>query len=262
MSKPTFLIESLSAGYRNHTALNSINLTICEKEFVSIIGPNGAGKSTLLKVISGSISPSSGAVIFNDSNLNKYSKRELASKMSVVVPITGELPDFSVKMFLSFGRFPFKRLLSQDKMEESIIEEVADLCGIVHLLNRSIKELSAGEFQLVKIARALVQNKDVLLLDEPVTNLDYKHVIQIMDIIFELNQTGSTIIAAFHDVNIAAEYSSRIIALKNGSIYFDESPHNAISRDKLSGLYDSEFLCKPNPVTGRPSAYPVSRLLK
>ena len=260
MSNPIFLLESLSAGYKNHTALNSINLSICEKEFVSIIGPNGAGKSTLLKVISGAIAPSKGTVVFNGNSLNKYSKRELASKMSVVVPITGEIPDFSVKMFLSFGRFPFRRLLVSDKMEESIVAEISELCGIEYLLRRSIKELSAGEFQLVKIARALVQNKDVLLLDEPIENLDYRHVIQIMDIIFSLNRTGSTIIATFHDVNIAAEYSTRIIALKNGAIYFDESPHNAISEDKLSGLYDSKFLCKANPVTGRPSAYPVPRL--
>jgi len=262
MSNPIFLIESLSAGYRNHTVLNSIHLSICEKEFVSIIGPNGAGKSTLLKVISGSIIQSEGTVVFNGNNLSKYSKRELASKMSVVVPITGDLPDFSVKMFLSFGRFPFRRLFTPDKNEEAIIKEISELCAIEHLLHRSIKELSAGEFQLVKIARALVQNKDVLLLDEPVANLDYKHVIQIMDIIFSLNRTGSTIISAFHDVNIAAEYSSRIIALKNGSIYFDGTPDNSISEEKLSGLYDSNFLCGNNPVTGRPSVYPVSRLLK
>ena len=259
MSKPIFLIDSLSAGYGNHTALNSIHLSIGEKEFVSLIGPNGAGKSTLLKVISGSIIQSSGTVVFNGNNLNNYSRRELASKMSIVVPITGDIPDFSVKMFLSFGRFPFRRLLTQDKAEGSVIKEISELCAIDHLLHRSIKELSAGEFQLVKIARALIQNKDLLLLDEPVANLDYKHMIQIMDILFEFNKSGSTIIAAFHDVNIAAEYSTRIIALKKGSICFDESPRNAISEEKLFGLYDSKFLCINNPVTGRPSAYPVPR---
>jgi iron complex transport system ATP-binding protein len=262
MNKPIFVIDQLSAGYRNHTVLNSIHLSIGKGEFVSLIGPNGAGKSTLLKVISGSIKGTGGAVIFNEKNINSYNKKELASKMSVVVPITGDIPDFSVKMFLSFGRFPFKRLFTPDKTEESIIKEISELCAIVHLLDRGIKELSEGEFQLVKIARALIQNKDLLLLDEPVANLDYKHVIQIMDILLRFNKSGSTIISAFHDVNIAAEYSSRIIALKTGSIYFDESSHNAISEDKLSGLYDSKFICKKNPVTGRPSAYPVSPLFK
>jgi len=258
MSKPVFLIDSLSAGYRDNTVLDSIHLTLSESEFVSIIGPNGAGKSTLLKVISRAIAPSSGTVIFNDKNISNYSKRELASKMSVVVPIPGDIPDFSVKMFLSFGRFPFKRLFTPDNTEESIIKDISELCAIDRLLARSIKELSAGEFQLVKIARALIQNKDLILLDEPVSNLDYKHVTQVMDILLEFNRTGSTIIAAFHDVNIAAEYSSRIIALKKGSIYFDGTPNDVISEDKLSGLYDSKFLCRNNPVTGRPVVYPVS----
>ena len=157
----------------------------------------------------------SSAVILHD-----YSRKELAAEMSVVNPITGDIPDFSVKMFLSFGRFPFRKLFSFDDMEESIIEEMASLCGIDHLLERSIKELSAGEFQLVQISRALIQNRDVLLLDEPVSNLDYRHMIQVMDILSALNRSGSTIICALHDVNTAAEYSSRIIALKNGSYIF------------------------------------------
>ena len=134
---------------------------------------------------------------------------------------------------------------------------MAALCGIDHLLGRSIKELSAGEFQLVQISRALVQNRDLLLLDEPVSNLDYRHMIQVMDILSALNKTGSTIICALHDVNIAAGYSSRIIAVKNGSIYFDGIPENVISEDLLSGLYESRFFCGKNPVTGHPSVYPV-----
>ena len=258
MSKHIFLIESLSARYGNNIALNSIHLSIGEKEFVSIIGPNGAGKSTFLKILSGALLPASGAVIFNENNLTDYNKRELASKMSVVAPITGDIPDFSVKMFLSFGRFPFRRLWTNHKMEDAIISEISELCGIDHLLHRSIRELSAGEFQLVKIARALVQNRDILLLDEPVANLDYKHIIQVMDILREFNRSGSTIISAFHDVNIAAEYSSRIIALKSGSIYFDGIPDKVISEDKLLELYDAKFLCRVNPVTGRPAVYPVS----
>jgi iron complex transport system ATP-binding protein len=177
--------------------------------------------------------------------------------MSIVTPIIGDIPDFSVKMFLSFGRFPYRKLFSFDEMEDAAIEEMAEMCGIVHLLVRSIRELSAGEFQLVQIARALIQNRDVLLLDEPVSNLDYRHMIQVMDILSSLNKSGSTIICALHDVNTAAEYSSRIIALKNGALYCDGVPEKVIFEETLSGLYDSKFFCGKNPVTGRPSVYPV-----
>jgi len=257
MKEPVFLIDSLSAGYSGKTVVKTVSFGVGRGEFISLIGPNGAGKSTIIKAISGSIPVYSGRVLFLGRKLDDYRKRELAVEMSIVNPITGEIPDFSVKMFLSFGRFPFRKLFSFDNAKDPIIDEMASRCGIVHLLERSITELSAGEFQLVQISRALIQNRDVLLLDEPVSNLDYRHMIQVMDILSALNRSGSTIICALHDVNTAAEYSSRIIALKDGVINFDGVPEKVISEEALSGLYDSKFFCGKNPVTGRPSVYPV-----
>jgi iron complex transport system ATP-binding protein len=257
MREPVFLVDSLSAGYSGNTVVNAVSFGIGKGEFISLIGPNGAGKSTVIKAISGTIPVSGGRVLFHGRNLHEYRRKELAAGMSVVTPVIGDIPDFSVKMFLSFGRFPFRKLFSFDDMEDAAIEEMAEMCGIVHLLVRSIRELSAGEFQLVQIARALIQNRDVLLLDEPVSNLDYRHMIQVMDILSSLNKSGSTIICALHDVNTAAEYSSRIIALKNGALYCDGVPEKVIFEETLSGLYDSKFFCGKNPVTGRPSVYPV-----
>ncbi len=257
MKEPVFLVDMLSAGYNRNVVVDNISFGIGRGEFISLIGPNGAGKSTVIKAVSGSIPVVNGTVLFQGRDLAGYKRRELAAGMSVVTPIIGEIPDYSVKMFLSFGRFPFRRLFSFEDMNDLIIDEMASLCGVVHLLNRSIRELSAGEFQLVQVARALIQNSDVLLLDEPVSNLDYKHMIQVMDILSELNRSGSTIVCALHDVNIAAEYSSRIIALKKGEIYFDGIPEDVIVEDTLSGLYDSKFYCGKNPLTGRPSVYPV-----
>ena len=257
MKEPVFLIDSLSAGYSGKTVVKTVSFGVGRGEFISLIGPNGAGKSTIIKAISGSIPVYSGRVLFLGRKLDDYRKRELAVEMSIVNPITGEIPDFSVKMFLSFGRFPFRKLFSFDNAEDQIIDEMSSRCGIVHLLERSIRELSAGEFQLVQISRALIQNRDVLLLDEPVSNLDYRHMIQVMDILSALNRSGSTIICALHDVNTAAEYSSRIIALKDGVINFDGVPEKVISEEALSGLYESKFFCGKNPVTGRPSVYPV-----
>ncbi|HNX25510.1 MAG TPA: ABC transporter ATP-binding protein [Spirochaetota bacterium] len=258
MKEPVFLVDSLSAGYGGKTVINTVSFGVGRGEFITLIGPNGAGKSTIIKAISGSLPAYSGRVLFLGRNLAEFRKKELASEMSVVNPVNGEIPDFSVKMFLSFGRFPFRKLFSFDNMEDdAVIGEMASRCGIVHLLERSIRELSAGEFQLVQVCRALIQNREVLLLDEPVSNLDYRHMIQVMDILSALNKTGSTIICALHDVNTAAEYSSRIIAFKNGVINFDGNPEKVISEEALSGLYDSRFFCGKNPVTGRPSVYPV-----
>jgi iron complex transport system ATP-binding protein len=257
MKEPVFLLDAMSAGYHKNIVVDKVSFGIGRGEFVSLIGPNGAGKSTIIKAISGLIDIISGSVLFLGRNIGDYRRKELAGELSVVSPIYGDIPVFSVRMFLSLGLFPFRKILGSDNTDESVIEETASLCGITHLLERSIKELSAGEFQLVQISRALIQNRDVILLDEPVSNLDYSHMIQVMDILCGLNKTGSTIVCALHDVNTAAEYSSRIIAIKNGSVFFDGVPEKIISEKSLSGLYDSKFYCGRNPVTGRPSVFPV-----
>lgn len=258
MREPVFLVDSLSAGYNTKTVVSNVSFGIGKGEFVSLIGPNGAGKSTVIKALSGSIPLYGGRVLFMGRSLDDYRRKELAAGMSVVSSITGDIPDFTVKMFLSFGRFPYRKIFSFDNPEDdSIISGMALRCGIVHLLERSIRELSAGEFQLVQVSRALIQNREVLLLDEPVSNLDYRHMIQVMDILSALNRSGSTVICALHDVNTAAEYSSRIIALKDGTINFDGHPEKVISEEALAELYDSRFYCGKNPVTGRPSVYPV-----
>lgn len=258
MREPVFIADSLSAGYGKNIVINNVSFGIGRGEFISLIGQNGAGKSTIIKTISGSIPAISGGIYFLGRSLNDYSRRELAAEMSSVSPVTGGIPDYSVRMFLSFGLFPFRKLFSFNYPGESLIEETAALCGTDHLLDRSIKELSAGEFQLVQISRALIQNREVLLLDEPVSNLDYRHMVQVMDILSGLNRSGSTVICALHDVNTAIEYSSRIIAVKNGGIYFDGDPEKVINENSLSELYDSKFFCGKNPVTGRPSVYPVA----
>lgn len=257
MKDPVFLLDSMSAGYHNNVVVSKISFGIGRGEFISLIGPNGAGKSTIIKAISGLINVLSGHVFFMGRNLGDYSRKELAGELSVVSPIYGDIPDFTVRMFLSLGLFPYRKLFGTGNPHESVIGHTASICGISDLLERSIKELSAGEFQLVQISRALIQNRNVILLDEPVSNLDYRHMIQVMDILCGLNKSGSTIICALHDVNTAAEYSSRIIAIKKGSVYFDGVPENVISEKSLSGLYDSKFYCGRNPVTGRPSVYPV-----
>ncbi len=257
MKEPVFSVESLCAGYRDKIILNNISFEIESGEFVTLIGPNGAGKSTLIKTISGLIPVHSGGVSFLGRDIRHYSRKKMAECMSAVSPVTGDIPDFTVELFLSFGRFPFSSPFSSDETGDSIINDMAFRCGIEHLLLRSIKELSAGEFQLVQMARALVQNRNVLLLDEPVSNLDYRHMVQVIDILTGLHRSGSTIICALHDVNIAC-YSSRIIAVKNGNIYFDGVPDEVITEDSLSGLYESKFYCGKNPVTGHPAVYPVT----
>ncbi len=257
MGNAVFSVDSVSAGYGMKSVLKNISFMVGAGEFISLVGPNGAGKSTIIRALSGSIPAAGGRIKFYGREIGGYSIRELASMMSLVISFTGEMPDFTVKLFLSMGRFPHRKQFAPDPMEESIVADTAAMCGVTHLLKRSIKELSTGELQIVQIARALIQNSGVLLLDEPVSNLDYRHLVEIMGILSSLKKNGATIICALHDVNTAIEYSTRLIAVKEGTVFFDGSPVEAVSEESISGLYDTKFYCGKNPVTGLPLVYPV-----
>lgn len=256
MSEELFRIIEADAGYRNHRFINRLTLCVSSGDFVSLIGPNGAGKSTIMKLLSGLISPFSGSVEFAGRDLRSFGVRELAKSFSVVSQLSGELPDFKVGTFLSLGRFPFLDILDGNSSDDSYLD-IASETGVTHLFERSIRELSAGEFQLVQITRALVQNRSILLLDEPVSNLDYYHITRIMDILKKLHHGGTTIICALHDVNAALDYCSRVIAVKEGRVFFDGVPDRVINESSMKGLYGTEFYCGINPVTGRPLVLPV-----
>jgi iron complex transport system ATP-binding protein len=256
MSEELFRITDADAGYRKNCFIKNLSFSVIKGDFISLIGPNGAGKSTIIKLLSGILSPFGGKVEFMDRDIRSIGNRELAKSFSVVSQISGELPDFTVKNFISLGRFPFFDILDGNDADNSYIE-MASRTGVTRLLDRSIRELSAGEFQLVQVTRALVQNKNILLLDEPVSNLDYRHIVMIMDILKKLHHEGTTIICALHDVNAAMDYCSRVVAIKDGAVFFDGEPDVVINQNSMSGLYETEFYCGISPVTGRPLLLPV-----
>jgi len=261
MAEELFRIINADAGYRGNCFIKGLNLPVVKGDFIALIGPNGAGKSTIIRLLSGLLSPVKGSVEFMGKNISLTGSRELAKNFSVVSGITGEIPDFSVKSFLLLGKFPFLEILDGVPADDTYIE-VASKTGVIHLLNRSIRELSAGEFQLVQITRALVQNYRVLLLDEPVSNLDYQHIVRIMDILKKLHNEGTTVVCALHDVNAAIDYCSRVIAVKNGEILFDGVPGVVINQESMRSLYNTDFYCGKNPVTGRPLVLPVPEIFR
>ena len=250
-------IRSLEAGYGNIPVLKKISISIDSGCFLGIIGPNGAGKSTLVKALAGLLPQEKGEIEFLNSSLFDYSKPELARRISVVPQFLENILPFLVKDFIATGRFPFKNFWEGDTKEDrDIVEDALKTTGTLHLKDRLLTTLSGGELQLVSIARALAQNKDIILLDEPISSLDLRHTVRIMDLLYRLNKKGSTIITVLHDINTASDYCSKIIALKNGKIFFAGSPEECITGKVISSLFDSNCSVKKNPVTGRPYVYP------
>ncbi len=253
-----FTLQDITAGYGRTRVLTGIDLTLGRGEFTGIIGPNGAGKSTLLKILARIIRPQSGTVLLNDAPLGEYSSRAFAREVSVVQQFMENLLPFTVYEFIRMGRFPHQRLLETESgHDRDVVESSFTATGIPHLRDRLLTELSGGERQLVFIARALAQECAVIILDEPVSHLDIHHALRIMDILHNLNGKGTTIITVLHDINMASDYCSRIIALKDGKIFSDGPPAEIVTYGMIESLFDTVCVVFENPMTKNPYTFPV-----
>lgn len=252
-----FTLKKISAGYPDKQVLHGVDLNICCGDFVSIIGPNGAGKSTLLKTLAGSLSPESGSIFFLERNLQAYSRRELAAERSVVEQFSSPALSFTVFDYIMLGRFPHQKFWDVQRKEDfEVVENALKVTDSEHLRERFITELSGGELQLVQIARAFSQNSSVIILDEPVSHLDINHSVQIMDLLYSLNSTGSTIVTVLHDINLASEYSSRMIGVMDGCLFFDGDPEDVVNVDTVSSLFGIRCAVEKSPLSGKPVVYP------
>jgi iron complex transport system ATP-binding protein len=255
---PVFELNSVCAGYGGEPVLRNLSMAVGTGEFVSIIGPNGAGKSTLIKVLDGTIAPTEGSICFKSREIREYSPRDAARGFSVVHQMTESIVPFSVYEFVRLGRFPHQGLFEiETAQDREAIDWAAGVTGITGLLKRSLTDLSGGELQLVRIAHALAQNHSIILLDEPISHLDIRHSIMIMDILHRLNRTGSTVVAVLHDINVASDYSSRIVGIKRGGVFFDGPPGSVITYAFMEELFGTRCIVLENPTTGRPFVYPV-----
>lgn len=232
-------IKNLSFSYEKEI-LKNINLDIEKGTFVSIIGPNGAGKSTLLKSICGLLHDYKGDIIIDNNNLKKYSKKALAQKIAYVAQENVGIFDYSVEEVISMGFYSKKKGFfhqpAREKLEEIMKETETD-----KLKDKSINELSGGEKQRVFIARALIQESPVLLLDEPIANLDMKHQGSLMKLCKKLSEEkGYTIISILHDINLASIYSDYIAVMKDGRLISYDKGDKLINKELIKDVYEVE----------------------
>nr|WP_207758091.1 ABC transporter ATP-binding protein [Clostridium botulinum] len=216
--------------------LKGINIDVNNKEFVGIIGPNGSGKSTLLKCIYRILKPSSGVISLDDVNINNISVKETSKKISVLSQHNDSDFDFTVKEMVLMGRAPHKTFLQRDNKEDyNIMNDALEKVGMIEFKERSFNTLSGGEKQRVILARALVQEADCIILDEPTNHLDIKYQLQLMNIVKKLN---IEVIAAIHDLNIAAMYCDKIYVLKDGEIVACDKPEKVITKELIKEVYE------------------------
>ena len=230
------LAEALKMAFGNKQVLKGIDFSLKDKEFVGIIGPNGSGKSTFLKCLYRVQKPTSGKISFNGRLLDELSYRESALQLAVVAQHNNYSFDFSVLEVVLMGRAPHKKMLERDNADDYIIAHKAlSVVGLAGFEKRSFSSLSGGEQQRVILARPLTQQTECLVLDEPTNHLDIKYQLQIMDIVKSLNLT---VVAAMHDLNIAAMYCDRLVAIKNGQVVGIGTPRDLLQESFIYDTYD------------------------
>lgn len=225
-----------AAGSRE--ILRGVDFQVTEGEFVGLIGPNGSGKSTFLKNLYKVLRPQRGAITLCGEDLLSMSNREMAQRMAVMVQEQEAAFDFTVEEVVMMGRQARKRLLETDSREDwALVGEILDLTGLSPLRKQGFITLSGGEKQRVLIARALAQQTAVLVLDEPINHLDIKYQLQLMELV---RKSGCTVVAAIHDLNLAAAYCDRLYAMKDGVIVGHGAPRELLTTDFLRALYEVE----------------------
>jgi len=233
-------IEGLEFAYKSTPVLNNITLDIDGPQFVSIIGPNGVGKSTLIHCLNKILCPTRGVVSIDGKNVNEYSLKDLAKKVGYVPYTSNDVFPLTVVDTVLMGRHPHSKWKSIDNDLE-IVYDTLKLMNIEHLAMRPSDELSAGQRQKVVLARGLVQQPRILLLDEPTSNLDIKHQMEVTRILKSLCKEKDIIVVMIsHDLNIAAKYADKIILMHEGGIFSVGKPSEVITEQNIKVVYEVE----------------------
>lgn len=247
-------VQDIIAGYDGRPVLRDVAVSVAPGEFLGLIGPNGCGKTTLLRVISGALPTMKGQVEIQGENVREIGRRTLAKIMACLLQdLSLDLP-FTVREIVLMGRSPhLPRIGGETKRDFEIARHVMELCDVSHLAERPVTEMSGGERQRVLIAMCLAQEPRVLLLDEPTSHLDIGHQLSVLDLIAKLNrQTGVTVIAVLHDLNLAAEYCQRLLVLNEGRVAALGTPSEVLTGEMISTVYGAKVLIERNPLSNKP----------
>ena len=239
MTESIIRTDGLNVGYNKKTIISDIEVNALRGQIVCMLGPNGAGKSTILKTLSGLLSPVSGAVELDGENIYRISKKNLSHKLSLVLTEQPAPAMTTVYTLVSMGRTPYTNYMGQLSDEDRrIIDEVLETIGIRNLQDRYFSELSDGEKQKVLIARAIVQEPEVIILDEPTSHLDIRYKVEVIRLLQRLsNEKKITCILSLHDIDLAIKGCQTVMLVNNGKILSIGTPEEIIKSGTISELY-------------------------
>jgi iron complex transport system ATP-binding protein len=247
-------IENINLDYGPRPVIRELSFQLFSGDILGLVGPNGCGKTSVIKALSRVLTPSSGRILLEGKDLQGIVRSELARFIGVV-PQNPSLPEtFTVFEVVILGRNPHLGLLIGETVRDiAIVWQAMERTGITHLAKRRIGELSGGEKQRVTIARVLAQEPQVILMDEPTANLDIAQQMDILDLITGMcREKNIASLIAVHDLNVAAQYCTRIIMLKNGQIYVEGIPAEVITAENVREVFGADTMIYPHPENNLP----------
>ncbi|MBF5006173.1 iron ABC transporter ATP-binding protein [Diaphorobacter caeni] len=234
-------VRHLQKSYGDKTVLSAVSAEFPAQRVTSLIGPNGAGKSTLLMLMARLLEPSGGVIELQGRSVADIPTVDYAKRVATLRQSPGFNMRLTVQELVEFGRFPHSRGTLTD-LDLHARDEAIEFLSLGSLRHAYIDEISGGQRQMAFLAMTIAQQTDVLLLDEPLNNLDMKHAVQIMQALRRLcDEQGRTVILVIHDINFAANYSDHIVALKGGSLHFSGPTDEVVTEARLSNLYELDF---------------------
>ncbi|MCM3651538.1 ABC transporter ATP-binding protein [Metabacillus litoralis] len=253
--------NALTLSYGDTIIINELNVKIPKGEITVFIGSNGCGKSTLLRSIARLLKPKEGSVLLEGKAVAKLPTKEVAKQLAILPqgPVAPE--GLTVLQLVKQGRYPYQSWLKQwTEEDEAAVKSALEATRMQDFAERPMDSLSGGQRQRAWIAMTLAQKTDIILLDEPTTYLDMTHQIEILDLLFELNERENrTIVMVLHDLNLACRYAHNIVALKDQKIYAEGRPEEIITASLVQNVFQMKCEIMVDPLFGTPLCLPYGR---
>lgn len=253
--------KSLTLSYGIDPIIDDLSLTIPQGKITVFVGSNGCGKSTLLRSMARLLKPQKGSILLDGKGIMELPTKEVAKKLSILPqgPIAPE--GLTVFQLVKQGRYPYQNWHQRwSKDDEWMVNKALEETKMKELADRPVDSLSGGQRQRAWIAMTLAQETDVILLDEPTTYLDLTHQIDILDLLFELNEREKrTIVMVLHDLNLAARYAHHMVAIRNKKIYTQGKPEDILTSEMVREVFELECEVTSDPLFGTPLCIPHGR---
>lgn len=261
---PHLEFRGISIAYSDKEIVHDVDISVPRGGVVTLVGKNGCGKSSILKTLTDTVDAKAGEVYVDGRPIRDYKRKELAHKLSVLPQVWDSIPDIDVRTLVGYGRFPYKKFgRGYFPEDERIIEETLAMTGLEALEFRKLHTLSGGERQRARIAMAICQRPEILVLDEPTTYLDISYQIEVLELIQRINrEMRISILMVLHDLNLAARYSDRLYVIGDHTIHSQGGAEEIITPRTLEDAFQVKIaLWEGNP-SGRPFFMPIGRSKK